>query len=43
MVMPGGRLRHSNYYSVTVEEWPRVRDALEASLRPDPPPSDSMP
>ena len=35
MVMPGGRLRHSNYYSVTVEEWPRVRDALEASLRPD--------
>ncbi|MBI3751410.1 MAG: GNAT family N-acetyltransferase [Chloroflexi bacterium] len=34
MVMPGGRLRHSNYYSVTVEEWPRVRAALEASLPP---------
>lgn len=32
MVMPGGRLRHSNYYSVIVEEWPRVKAALEASL-----------
>jgi RimJ/RimL family protein N-acetyltransferase len=32
MVMPGGRLRHSNYYSVIVEEWPRVREALERSL-----------
>ena len=25
MIMPGGRLRHSNYYSVIAEEWPRVR------------------
>lgn len=32
MVMPGGRLRHSNYYSVIVDEWPRVREALERSL-----------
>jgi RimJ/RimL family protein N-acetyltransferase len=32
MVMPDGRLRHSNYYSVIVEEWPRVREALERSL-----------
>jgi N-acetyltransferase len=32
MIMPGGRLRHSNYYSVTAEEWPRVREALERSL-----------
>lgn len=32
MVMPGGRLRHSNYYSVIVEEWPRVKAALEADL-----------
>ena len=28
MVMPGGRLRHSNYYSVTVEEWPAVKKSL---------------
>lgn len=34
MIMPGGRLRNSNYYSVTAEEWPRVRDALERSLAP---------
>lgn len=32
MVMPDGPLRHSNYYSVIAEEWPRVRAALEASL-----------
>jgi RimJ/RimL family protein N-acetyltransferase len=32
MVMPGGRLRHSNYYSVVVEDWPRVREDLERSL-----------
>ena len=32
MVMPGGRLRHSNYYSIIAEEWPRVREALERSL-----------
>jgi len=34
MVMPGGRLRHSNYYSITSEEWPRVREALERTLEP---------
>jgi RimJ/RimL family protein N-acetyltransferase len=32
MVMPGGRLRHSNYYSVIAEEWPDVRGALERGL-----------
>ncbi len=32
MVMPDGRLRHSNYYSVIVEEWPAVREALERRL-----------
>jgi N-acetyltransferase len=32
MIMPGGRLRHSNYYSVIVDEWPRVKASLEASL-----------
>ena len=28
MVMPGGRIRHSNYYSVTREDWPAVKAAL---------------
>jgi N-acetyltransferase len=33
MVMPGGRLRHSAYYSVVAEEWPEVRARLEAAIR----------
>jgi RimJ/RimL family protein N-acetyltransferase len=32
MVMPGGRMRHSAYYSVIDEEWPAVRAGLERSL-----------
>ena len=32
MIMPGGRLRHSNYYSVTREEWPDRRAKLEARI-----------
>jgi len=32
MIMPGGRLRHSNYYSVTREEWPDRKAKLEARL-----------
>jgi RimJ/RimL family protein N-acetyltransferase len=32
MIMPDGRLRHSNYYSVTREEWPDRRARLEARL-----------
>ena len=32
MVMPGGRLRHSNYYSVISEEWPEVKARLEEKL-----------
>jgi RimJ/RimL family protein N-acetyltransferase len=32
MVMPGGRMRHSAYYSVIDDEWPAVRDRLEQSL-----------
>ena len=32
MVMPGGRLRHSNYYSVTSDEWPEVKARLEEKL-----------
>lgn len=34
MIMPGGRLRHSNYYSVTREEWPVVKATLEDKIRP---------
>jgi RimJ/RimL family protein N-acetyltransferase len=33
MIMPDETLRHSNYYSVTVEEWPAVRAMLEARIR----------
>jgi N-acetyltransferase len=33
MIMPGGRLRHSVYYSIIDREWPEVRAALEAKLK----------
>jgi RimJ/RimL family protein N-acetyltransferase len=32
MIMPEGRLRHSNYYSVTKEEWPDRKAKLEAKI-----------
>jgi RimJ/RimL family protein N-acetyltransferase len=32
MVMPEGPMRHSAWYSVIDEEWPSVRERLEASL-----------
>ena len=32
MVMPDGRMRHSAWYSVIDEEWPKVRAGLEAML-----------
>jgi hypothetical protein len=32
MIMPGGRLRHSAWYSVIDEEWPAVKAQLEARL-----------
>ena len=32
MVMPGGGVRHSAWYSVIEEEWPEVRAGLEAML-----------
>jgi RimJ/RimL family protein N-acetyltransferase len=32
MVTESGRLRHSAYYSIIVEEWPPVRDRLETRL-----------
>jgi RimJ/RimL family protein N-acetyltransferase len=34
MVMPGGRLRHSTYYSVVREEWPAVKAQLQDRIRP---------
>ena len=34
MIMPGGRLRHSAYYSVVAEEWPAVKARLGAAIRP---------
>jgi len=33
MVMPGGRLRHSTYYSVIKDEWPAVKEQLRARIR----------
>ncbi|HXG25630.1 MAG TPA: GNAT family N-acetyltransferase [Candidatus Binatia bacterium] len=32
MIMPDGPLRHSNYYAIAVEDWPRVRSMLEARI-----------
>ena len=32
MIMPTGPLRDSAWYSVTAEDWPRVKEHLEASL-----------
>ena len=32
MVMPDGPLRHSNYYAVVIEDWPRVKAMLEARI-----------
>jgi len=32
MIMPDDRLRHSNYYSVTSDEWPEVQARLIARL-----------
>jgi N-acetyltransferase len=32
MIMPEGRLRHSNYYSVVAEEWPAVKALLTENL-----------
>ena len=36
MIMPEGRLRSSNYYSVIAPEWPDVKARLEASLKGQP-------
>lgn len=33
MLMPGGRIRHSVYYSVTSDDWPRVKQHLERLMQ----------
>ncbi len=32
MIMPGGRIRHSVYFSIIDSEWPQVKRALEEKL-----------
>ena len=32
LIMPDGPLRHSNYYSVVVEDWPAAKARLEARI-----------
>lgn len=32
MILPGDRIRHSNYYSVTVEDWPAAKANIVARL-----------
>lgn len=32
MIMPGGRIRHSVYFSIIDSEWPEVKSALEEKL-----------
>ena len=32
MILPGDRIRHSNYYSVAVEDWPAAKARLQARV-----------
>ncbi len=32
MIMPDGSIRHSAYFSITVEEWPEIKAELERGL-----------
>jgi hypothetical protein len=32
MIMPGGRIRHRVYFSITHDEWPRVKAHLGGLL-----------
>jgi RimJ/RimL family protein N-acetyltransferase len=32
LIMPDGPLRHSNYYAVVIEDWPKVKSMLEARI-----------
>ncbi|HSF31468.1 MAG TPA: GNAT family protein [Candidatus Tectomicrobia bacterium] len=43
MIMPEGRIRHSVYFSITHDEWPRVKVHLEALLAAYPPTSAALP
>jgi RimJ/RimL family protein N-acetyltransferase len=43
MIMPGGRIRHSVYFSITHEEWPRVKAHLEGLLAAYPTTSATLP
>jgi N-acetyltransferase len=43
MIMPGGRIRHSVYFSITHDEWPRVKVHLEGLLSSYPPSSAVLP
>jgi RimJ/RimL family protein N-acetyltransferase len=36
MIMPGGRIRHSVYFSITHDEWPGVKSHLEGLLAASP-------
>ncbi len=39
MVMPGGRLRDSVYFSITCDDWPTVKAQLAARMASYPPPA----
>ena len=43
MIMPGGRIRHSVYFSITDDEWPRVKAHLEGLLTAYPATSAGLP
>jgi RimJ/RimL family protein N-acetyltransferase len=43
MVMPGGRIRHSVYFSITHDEWPRVKAHLGGLLAAYPATSAELP
>ena len=32
MILPGDRIRHSNYYAIAVEDWPTVKQSLLARV-----------
>jgi len=33
MILPGERIRHSNYYAIAVEDWPAAKRRIQARLR----------
>jgi hypothetical protein len=43
MIMPGGRIRHSVYFSITHDEWPRGKAYLEELLSSYPASSTAIP